>query len=169
MFNSKALSEFLLVWSFKPQSLFDPWHKRNPYSSLVMNTVTPRAHGAVQNNQVCGIVCNYKQIFSINEARYSLFPHHHKTLELLFEKWDLCLFNFWIIYFNENNVVCYRKSLFDPKIQVWLDIADMASNMLDVEDGLVTQIYSASYPNDQLALYLSLVVIVEKFPDQLAQ
>ena len=31
------------------------WPRRKSYSSLMINRIAPRAHGAVQNDQVCGI------------------------------------------------------------------------------------------------------------------
>ena len=51
-----------------------------------MNTNTPCAREAVQNKQVCGIVCDYKQIFSDNEAIYALLQPNLKSLGLLFER-----------------------------------------------------------------------------------
>ena len=52
---------------------------------------------------------------------------------------------------NKKNKICYRKYPFDSGIQVWSDMADTGSNMVDVEEALVTQISCASYPNYQLS------------------
>ena len=46
-----------------------------------MDRNNPRARGAVQNEQVCGIVCDYKQIFGDKEASYALFPPNFKHSE----------------------------------------------------------------------------------------
>ena len=115
-----------------------------------MNTNTPRSCGAVQTEQVCGIVWYYKQIFSDNKAIYELLPSNIKTLGLLFERWGRCLFNFELYILNKKNGVCYQKYLLDPGIQVWSDMAETGGNKVDVKEALLTQISGASYPNDQL-------------------
>ena len=66
---------------------------------------------------------------------------------------------FELYIFDENKGVCYRKSPFDPGIQVWLVI---------VEEYLATKISGASYlsfPNRTF----SLAVMVETYLAQLAQ
>ena len=48
--------------------------------------ITPCTGRAVQNEQVFGIVCDYKQIFRNDEARYELLPSHLKRLGILFDR-----------------------------------------------------------------------------------
>ena len=43
----------------------------------------PSAHEAVQNEQVCGIISDYKQIFSYNESSYALFPSNLKNTPII--------------------------------------------------------------------------------------
>ena len=116
-----------------------------------MNINTPRVRGIVQNEQVCGIVCDYKQILSDNKTRYALIPQNINTLGLLFERWGRCLFNCLIIFLNKKNNFCYRKYPLDPGIQVWLDMAYTGSNMVDIKEDLLTQISDTSYPNVQIS------------------
>ena len=47
---------------------------------MTTKTITPLPHRAVQNKQVCGIVCDYKQIFRDNEPIYALLPSSLKHL-----------------------------------------------------------------------------------------
>ena len=63
--------------------MFDIWHRKKPHSSLTLNTIPSCARGAVQNEQICGIVCDYKQISSGNEARYALFPSNLQNTRIV--------------------------------------------------------------------------------------
>ena len=51
---------------------------QKPYSTLTMNTINPCARGAVQEVQVFGIVCDYKQVYSDNEDSYALLQYNLK-------------------------------------------------------------------------------------------
>ena len=57
-----------------------------------------------------------------------------KTLGKLLNRQGRCLKTINYIFLIEKNVVCYRKTLFDPGIQVWL---------VNVEEALETEIYGA--------------------------
>ena len=47
------------------------------------------------------------------------------------------IFNYKYIL-NKNHGVCYRKSLLNPGIQVWLDMEDTGGNLLNVQEALLT-------------------------------
>ena len=102
------------------------------------NTIPPLAHGADQNNQVCGILCDHRQISRKIEAKYTLLSSNKKKLGLLFGILDCYLFNVRMIYIE---MICYRKYPFDTGIKVWL---------VDVKESLATQISGTIYPNDKL-------------------
>ena len=92
------------------------------------------SHRAVQNKQVCGIVCNYKQIYSEYEGFHALFPYNIKNTRIIIREMrplPLKFLNY--IFWNANNRVFYCKYTFDPGIQVWLG---------DVEEALTTRIDS---------------------------
>ena len=45
------------------------------------------ARGAVQNNKVCGILCDYKQIYSYNEGSYALLLSNIENTRIIV--WDI--------------------------------------------------------------------------------
>ena len=58
------------------------------------------------------------------------------------------------IFLSKHNRCCYRKSPFNPGIQVWLYMIDTYVKMVDFKESLLTQISGASYPWIWLALVI---------------